>query len=324
MAQENRTTLKGYFNTGNKPTESQYSDLIDSFLNLSENDDILNASTIDNDTTKVLSPDGAGNFQLRAESSGSPFRIISNSSASTSEFGSSGADEYMTVTSNNVKVAEFGDGATHSKLILDPDQNFGVTTGVGWGDGDTVIYELSDDYLVIRVGGFNLWRITANFLGDNEGTGGAINKGTASSSFTTVIPRQFDSDTGLGWNANDQLSIIAGGIEAIRIEEANNEIILKYNWHTSITASTTQSQGEQVLISSRNEISTVANANDVVTMPSADEGREVVIVNNGANILQIFPSSGDDLGSGVDTSVTLAAGSTVVYEAYDMTNWIQK
>ena len=37
MAKQNRTTLKGYFETGDIPSQAQYTDLIDSNLNLSEN-----------------------------------------------------------------------------------------------------------------------------------------------------------------------------------------------------------------------------------------------------------------------------------------------
>ena len=36
MAKQNKTTLKGYFETGDVPNQSQYGDLIDSNLNLSE------------------------------------------------------------------------------------------------------------------------------------------------------------------------------------------------------------------------------------------------------------------------------------------------
>jgi len=36
MASKNRTTLKGFFETGDTPSEAQYADLIDSSLNLSE------------------------------------------------------------------------------------------------------------------------------------------------------------------------------------------------------------------------------------------------------------------------------------------------
>ena len=36
MAKQNRTTLKGYFETGDIPSQAQYADLIDSNLNLAE------------------------------------------------------------------------------------------------------------------------------------------------------------------------------------------------------------------------------------------------------------------------------------------------
>ena len=36
MAQETRTTLKGFFNTGDKPTENQFASVIDSVLNLQD------------------------------------------------------------------------------------------------------------------------------------------------------------------------------------------------------------------------------------------------------------------------------------------------
>ncbi len=90
---------------------------------------------------------------------------------------------------------------------------------------------------------------------------------------------------------------------------------------SGITASTTQTQGEGPLNHNINEISTVAVANDTVTLPAAGAGRRVTIINNGANTLQIFPALDDNLGAGVDTAATLAAGSNVEYVAYDDTNW---
>lgn len=38
MAQQSRSTLKGYFNTGDVPTEAQFADFIDSVKNLAEDD----------------------------------------------------------------------------------------------------------------------------------------------------------------------------------------------------------------------------------------------------------------------------------------------
>ena len=36
MAEQNRATLKNYFQTGDRPSQAQYADLIDSQLNLAE------------------------------------------------------------------------------------------------------------------------------------------------------------------------------------------------------------------------------------------------------------------------------------------------
>jgi len=46
MAQEDRSTLKSYFNTGDIPTEAQFANLIDSFLNLAEDAAPLDANDI--------------------------------------------------------------------------------------------------------------------------------------------------------------------------------------------------------------------------------------------------------------------------------------
>jgi len=91
---------------------------------------------------------------------------------------------------------------------------------------------------------------------------------------------------------------------------------------TSIAASTTQSQGQMALTKQLNIVTTVANANDVVTLPTALTGRRCCVANLGANTLQIFPAASDNLGAGVNTSTTLAAGVNVTFKAYDATNWI--
>lgn len=89
-----------------------------------------------------------------------------------------------------------------------------------------------------------------------------------------------------------------------------------------ITASTTQTQaGATALTAEINEVSTVANTNDAVRLITAAAGICQIVLNNGANTLQIFPASGDDLGAGLNTSTTLASGSNIRYCAYDATNW---
>lgn len=70
MAQKNRTTLKSYFETGDKPTESQFEDLIDSMANITEDNAttsqagiVTRSSTTEVTTgtedTKFVTPKGA-------------------------------------------------------------------------------------------------------------------------------------------------------------------------------------------------------------------------------------------------------------------------
>lgn len=90
---------------------------------------------------------------------------------------------------------------------------------------------------------------------------------------------------------------------------------------SGITASTSQSQGNGVLSSQLNQIATVGNADDVVTLPVAFAGLICIIDNDGANVLQIFPASGDNLGAGVNLSVQLEPNEAVEFTAFDSTNW---
>jgi hypothetical protein len=91
---------------------------------------------------------------------------------------------------------------------------------------------------------------------------------------------------------------------------------------SGITASTTQTQGQVPLTKTVNQFSTVANNGDAATMPTAVAGRVMVIVNDGANPLGLFPASGDDIESyGVNAVYTVATAARYVFFAIDATNW---
>lgn len=94
---------------------------------------------------------------------------------------------------------------------------------------------------------------------------------------------------------------------------------------TGITASTTQTQGQGALTAEINVVDTCANANDTVTAPAiySDYPQTLIIKNDGAETLQVFPASGDDLGAGVNTAVTIASGEYKSWQSYDDTTWIE-
>jgi hypothetical protein len=55
--------------------------------------------------------------------------------------------------------------------------------------------------------------------------GGGIVNGNASATVPTINPNKTDPDTGLGSNAVDQLSLIAGGVEMVRLTEDTESLI---------------------------------------------------------------------------------------------------
>jgi len=100
---------------------------------------------------------------------------------------------------------------------------------------------------------------------------------------------------------------------------------LRSNYHksyeTGIIASTTQTQGNGSLTAAVNEIATVANDGDTVTLPIISEGFEISIINNGAKELQIFPASGNDLGNGLNASVKLEMNEEMKFFALGGTKY---
>jgi len=87
------------------------------------------------------------------------------------------------------------------------------------------------------------------------------------------------------------------------------------------TASVGSAQGGLPITTDIIEISTVGTIGDSTTLPTAQAGLVIRIINNGANACDVFPATGDDLGAGVNTAVSLASGANITYVAYDATNW---
>lgn len=89
-----------------------------------------------------------------------------------------------------------------------------------------------------------------------------------------------------------------------------------------ITAGTTQTQaGGTALTATFNEVGTVANDEDGVTLPTAVVNTWCYVYNNGANLLKIWPATSDNLGKGVDTGMISCTGEIIGFFAYDATNW---
>ena len=92
---------------------------------------------------------------------------------------------------------------------------------------------------------------------------------------------------------------------------------------TGITASTTQTQAAATALTEVvNDVTTVANDDDAVKPVTAAANVKQTVYNNGANRLQVFPNTSDNLGEGVDASTTIEPGHFGVFTAKDATDWI--
>ena len=137
----------------------------------------------------------------------------------------------------------------------------------------------------------------------------------ATSTNPTLCPNQADTDTGIAWTAADALSLVAGGVQAMKYTEASSGVIRLQQANTGLTADSSSIQGGGVITSSHNIYDTVGTAGDAATLPATFQVGTIIFVKNGAaaNSMDVFPASGDDLGAGANTAVAVAAGDFKVF-----------
>jgi len=205
-----------------------------------------------------------------------------------------------------------------TKVGTPVDNELAVWTGDGTLEGEADLIYNGVDFIF----GFNTGRIK----GSNTNAGAILNE-NASSVNPTLVPNTADSNTGIGSSGVNNLQLIARSTTAVRYQHstaAGGEILWIPQFITGLSASATQTQGNGLLNgASFSEITTVATANDVITLPQSAAGHWQTIINTGAEILQIFPSSGDAiLPNAVDASITLAVNQSITFQRLDVTNWI--
>ena len=106
----------------------------------------------------------------------------------------------------------------HGKLTVDGSLSIPITSDIIFGDGDTKIYEYVDDTLHFKLANIDRWIFSGSVFYASAGRCG-MRDILASSTVPNILPSADDSDTGLGSSALDNLSLITGGVEGIRVSE---------------------------------------------------------------------------------------------------------
>lgn len=155
-------------------------------------------------------------------------------------------------------------------------------------------------------------------LDGTDAASAAVRNVAASATVPTLVPNKADPNSGVGSRSGDEVNLIAGGVEGLRLVELDSGVVQVPNATLGITAFSTGGQGSAVpLIASFNVITTVAAGGDSVALPAIFAVNTLVYIKNddAANACAVFPASGDDLGEGADTALSLPAGESVTFIA---------
>lgn len=199
-------------------------------------------------------------------------------------------------------------GSAGVKLCLES-ANTPALPALAFGDCDTGFFEPSDDQIGVSINGILELIFDVNGMRANV-NGGQVRNVNAGSAVPTLIPNHTDPNTGISSAGPDILSLLAGGIEAIRQTEAGGEVLVENKAKIGQIAHIGSSQGDGPIESSYNVYSLVANAGDAATLPATFRtGMMIFVKNDGSNSMDLFPASGDNIiGLSVNTPVAIPNG----------------
>ncbi len=134
-----------------------------------------------------------------------------------------GADE-LSLIAGGVQVANFKEAAGVIQVIL-PLQDNATFPSLAFGDGNSGFYESLDDKIAVAINGSKICNFQATSIHAGADKGGNLNF-AASTSTSPAHTFRGDLDTGVGWTADDQLSLIAGGVQVANLIEDAGKVQL--------------------------------------------------------------------------------------------------
>ncbi len=148
--------------------------------------------------------------------------VVPIKSDTNTGIGSNSADQLSLIAGSieMLRLVETGVAGT-DQIIIAPAGIIGSETNpaLAFGDGNTGFFENGDNVLAVTIEGAARHQFNGNFLRSNNSAGYGLLNEVASNINPVVLPNNGDADTGLGQNAIDQLSLIAGGVEMLRLVE---------------------------------------------------------------------------------------------------------
>lgn len=127
---------------------------------------------------------------------------------------------------------------TATNQLLLPLNNNATNPTLAFGDGNTGFFESSDNTLITTTGGVARHFTNSAGIFMSIANSPQIGNFAATSTTPNLITSKADTDTGIGRAADDQLSLIAGAVEGIRITESGAAITVDISGDINLTDAT--------------------------------------------------------------------------------------
>lgn len=168
------------------------------------------------DGTGTISTDltAATNYYVTQVDDANKFNISTSRGGSNVAFNDAGTafdsfEQEITINGYGPIVAPIGTAAQPSLVVSDKD---------GSTDNGFYAHATTADRIDVSLGGTSRFYLTSEgVLGTIAGSGKLVCDRAASATVPTLVPDRSDANTGIGQAAADQLSLVAGAVEGIRI-----------------------------------------------------------------------------------------------------------
>ncbi|MCK5520315.1 MAG: hypothetical protein KAI81_04320 [Candidatus Marinimicrobia bacterium] len=128
--------------------------------------------------------------------------------------------EDLEITNGDLVITEGDIDLVHvNKKLKLPLKDDAASPTISFGDGDSGFYEGADDIIGISIAGIAEFVIENDKIRAINAAGPVLLNEGCTATNPTLIPDRSDLDTGISSNGSNQLSLIAGGDEALRITE---------------------------------------------------------------------------------------------------------
>ncbi|MCP3665739.1 MAG: hypothetical protein GY696_25130 [Gammaproteobacteria bacterium] len=195
--------------------------------------------------------------------------------------------------------------------------------GLWFGDGDTGISESADDALKVTIGYTGRFIFEADAFSSVLAGGPRISRGIGSATVPVFMPNNNDRNTGIGWVAADQLSLIAGATEGIRVTTTATETKGgRIRNITTVAAATYDLLATDDIL----DVTYTSTGAVAVTLPTAQvvAGRTIVVKDAGGGAASYnitIDTEGSETIDGAATAV-ISTNYAAVTIYCDGTNWM--